>query len=346
MKTSQITLSTIMIGGLLSISACNSRTVAENRGDVPAPLDRPIPTTTVAAAPLTTTSRTTTFLTQHDPVTGTEIGGNTHVITGTDFGNVPNEPVSDIPKFQLAPTETVVYTVKKGDSLWSIGHMYGVTANELAAVNNLSAQKVLRVGQSITIPPGGAYLPPEKRKKIVVKTPKTTTTKTTSKTITTPTAPVAGGTYSVVAGDYPEKIAKKHGITTKALLQANNLTEKSVLQINQKLVIPGTAATTTTTTTVEQPGGTTTTTTTTDPAGVDVPLIPVVDPGPANPTISTDPVDPGILSESIDAEAGESLESMATTFLIPLDTLKKLNPGIDPKAPLPAGTLVKVPVGN
>ena len=47
------------------------------------------------------------------------------------------------------------YTVKKGDSLWLIGQMYGVSVAELAAENDLSPSKVLRVGGSQT-PPGRA----------------------------------------------------------------------------------------------------------------------------------------------------------------------------------------------
>ena len=45
----------------------------------------------------------------------------------------------------------VVYTVKKGDSLWKIANTYGVTVNDLVKTNNLSGTS-LSVGQEILIP--------------------------------------------------------------------------------------------------------------------------------------------------------------------------------------------------
>ncbi|MCX8063894.1 MAG: LysM peptidoglycan-binding domain-containing protein [Candidatus Hydrogenedentes bacterium] len=44
--------------------------------------------------------------------------------------------------------------------------------------------------------------------------------------------------YTVTPGDTPEKIAKKFGVPTKELLLANNLTEKSVIRVGQKIKIP------------------------------------------------------------------------------------------------------------
>lgn len=52
-------------------------------------------------------------------------------------------------------------------------------------------------------------------------------------------APVAAGeTYKVVKGDTLSKIASNKGVTLDALLEANDLTRSSVLQIGQELVIP------------------------------------------------------------------------------------------------------------
>ncbi|HYE79555.1 MAG TPA: LysM peptidoglycan-binding domain-containing protein [bacterium] len=52
-------------------------------------------------------------------------------------------------------------------------------------------------------------------------------------------AQAAAVTYTVKSGDNPWIIAKKFGIPVEELLQANNLSEKSVLAIGQKLTIPG-----------------------------------------------------------------------------------------------------------
>jgi LysM repeat protein len=55
-------------------------------------------------------------------------------------------------------------------------------------------------------------------------------------------APAAGSEYVVVKGDIPATIAKKFGVTTKALLDANPGLQPTKLKIGQKLQIPATAA--------------------------------------------------------------------------------------------------------
>ncbi len=53
-----------------------------------------------------------------------------------------------------------------------------------------------------------------------------------------PVAPAANTEYTVVKGDYLAKIAKDHGVTTKALQAANPTVVPTRLKIGQKLVIP------------------------------------------------------------------------------------------------------------
>jgi LysM repeat protein len=45
-------------------------------------------------------------------------------------------------------------------------------------------------------------------------------------------------TYVVVAGDNPEKLARKFGVTENALLKANGISDSRKLQIGQRIVIP------------------------------------------------------------------------------------------------------------
>ena len=49
----------------------------------------------------------------------------------------------------------LVYTVKRGDSLWLIGRLHGLEPERLRAYNGLAAGAVLRPGDKIRIPPGG-----------------------------------------------------------------------------------------------------------------------------------------------------------------------------------------------
>lgn len=48
------------------------------------------------------------------------------------------------------------YTVKSGDTLSAIASRYGVTAQQIATANGISNINLIRVGQTLTIPSGGA----------------------------------------------------------------------------------------------------------------------------------------------------------------------------------------------
>jgi len=60
-----------------------------------------------------------------------------------------------------------------------------------------------------------------------------------------PAAPAGETEYTIVKGDYLEKIAKNFHVTTRALLEANPGVEPTRLQIGQKIKIPAPTATAT-----------------------------------------------------------------------------------------------------
>ena len=100
----------------------------------------------------------------------------------------------------------IVYTVKRGDSLYSIANQYDLTVNELINYNNLSST-TLSIGQQILIPTN------------------------------TEEEPNTGNTYTVKSGDTLYKIADRYNTTVMDIMALNNL-KTSILSVGQVLKIP------------------------------------------------------------------------------------------------------------
>lgn len=156
---------------------------------------------------------------------------------------VDNPPAFEsIPKAPPADNTPEKYVVQKGDTLGKIGQRYGVGAAALAKYNNLDVKKYIRVGQTIMIPPPGTVIHVERTKPAAKKH----STGKSSARSAAPAASAAGshaaladGYYVVRSGDSISKIAAKFKVKRADLMKANNITSNTVLQIGQKLVIPG-----------------------------------------------------------------------------------------------------------
>lgn len=105
--------------------------------------------------------------------------------------------ISPIEPTQPSDTSNI-YTVKSGDSLYSIARKYNVTVNDLMKYNNLTSN-LLSIGQQIRIPTSGT-----------------------------------SNTYTVKSGDSLYSIAKKYNTTVDRLKSKNNLTS-NLLSIGQVL---------------------------------------------------------------------------------------------------------------
>ena len=121
-----------------------------------------------------------------------------------------------------------VYVVKSGDSLSKIAAKHGVNARELAELNQIVDANKIRVGQKLLLPD---YSKPSQSPS--ADKASGSSTKATSK------AAASGATYEVKSGDSLSKIAAAHGVKTKALMEANNITDANKIRIGQKLTIPG-----------------------------------------------------------------------------------------------------------
>lgn len=106
----------------------------------------------------------------------------------------------------LEQTDYIEYTVKSGDSLYSIGRNYGVSAQELIDYNNLSSN-LLSIGQTIKIPTSGS---------------------------SNETSYIE---YTVKSGDNLYSIGRNYGFTAQELMNYNNL-KSNLLSIGQTIRIP------------------------------------------------------------------------------------------------------------
>lgn len=161
------------------------------------------------------------------------------------------------PKAAIPESAKLTYTVKKGDSLWLISQMYGVSVAELAAENKLSEKAVLKVGQVLTLPRGALGRPrdPAEIKRAAAKAaPAAAPRKAAEKPASTGAAagaashrtaarePIpADGIYTVKSGDNPWTIARKFGVKHEDLLRWNGYTKDTVLQIGDKVKLRGDA---------------------------------------------------------------------------------------------------------
>jgi len=146
------------------------------------------------------------------------------------------------------PPMTTAYTVKSGESLTEIAAKYDKRWQDVLAVNpDLSMKSRLRTGQTIQLPNPVDLAHPKvvhikKKPAPVEKKPAAPVDAKPDDAAGAAAAPAAGdATYTVKKNDSVATIAAAHHVKRADLMQANNLTAKSVLQIGQKLVIPAKA---------------------------------------------------------------------------------------------------------
>lgn len=133
---------------------------------------------------------------------------NTTVNALTTLNNLTSNNLS-IGQILKIPTSTQnvtepTYTVKSGDTLYSIARKYNTTVNAITTLNNLTSNN-LSIGQTLKIP--------------------VSTQNTIEKT------------YTVKSGDTLYSIAKKYSTTVSELINRNNL-KTSNLSVGQELIIP------------------------------------------------------------------------------------------------------------
>lgn len=112
-----------------------------------------------------------------------------------------------VPYIPRSGDESNYYTVKKGDSLYSIAQNYNTSVSELKSLNNLTSNN-LSIGMTLKIP-------------------------------INQNIPSSDKIYIVAPGDSLWKIANMYGMSVNELKSLNNL-NSNILNIGQKLVVANT----------------------------------------------------------------------------------------------------------
>ena len=122
-------------------------------------------------------------------------------------------------KSSRAQHPTGKYTVKSGDTLFSLAHQWGTSVESIREANRLGKSNSLHIGQRLSVPGDSAKTPPKEVRG------------------GSPAAQSRTGSYTVKSGDTLGGIAESTGVPTRTLCYLNDLTPKSTLRIGQKLLL-------------------------------------------------------------------------------------------------------------
>ena len=114
------------------------------------------------------------------------------------------------------------HRVRRGDTACGIATRFGVSCAQLIAHNGLGKSALIRVGQQLAIPGGGAP-----------------TLATSTKTEPARAVPA---NYTVRRGDTACRIARRYTVDCQMLMRVNSLDKRGSIRVGQVLSIPGEAA--------------------------------------------------------------------------------------------------------
>jgi LysM repeat protein len=138
-------------------------------------------------------------------------------------------PVAVVQKAKPAPHGWTTYTVRAGDTLAAIAARTSTTTGVLASRNHLkSGGNHLSLGQRLSVPKTAAQARAEAARAKAAAAARAEAIKRS--------------TYIVRSGDTLSHIAARKGVSLAALLKANRLSTRSVLQVGQRIRIPGAGA--------------------------------------------------------------------------------------------------------
>ncbi len=156
------------------------------------------------------------------------------------FNNIRNKDslsvgqIVKIPQDNLSAADYALHIVKKGETLWTIARQYNLTMDLILTTNNITNPELISIGQQIKIPSyKDVTAIPEKN---VTNQP--VVNENNSNNNINPPKNAEPIIYTVKAGDNLWNISRKYGVSVEVIISVNNLKEKDLLSLGQKLEIP------------------------------------------------------------------------------------------------------------
>ncbi len=153
--------------------------------------------------------------------------------TGSNTGNTSGSSSSSSSSSNTA--SGTKYTVKAGDSVWSVSNKYGITMAQLIQWNNIQ-NNFIYPGQQLTVSNSGS----------TNSTSGSSSTNTNNSSSVNTGSSSSQGTYTVKAGESVWSVANKNGITMDQLIEWNNIKNNFIYPGQQLIVKGGTSANTNT----------------------------------------------------------------------------------------------------
>jgi len=139
----------------------------------------------------------------------------------------------------LSAADYAMHIVKKGDTLWSIARQYNLSLDLILATNNIANSELISIGQEMKIPSHKNAVAETNivNQAVVNENDSNNSNSSISNNINPPekAEPIV---YTVKAGDNLWNISRKYGVSVEVIIDVNNLRDKDLLSLGQKLEIP------------------------------------------------------------------------------------------------------------
>jgi len=151
-----------------------------------------------------------------------------------DKNTLSIDQIIKIPQGNLPAADYTMHIVKKGETLWSISQKYNLSVDLILATNNIANSELISIGQEMKIP---SHKNAVAETNIVSQPVIDKKNNNINNNINQPekTKPIV---YMVKVGDTLWNISRKYGVSVEVIIDVNNLRDKDLLSLGQKLEIP------------------------------------------------------------------------------------------------------------